>query len=432
MKKIIILFFFYSIIQATQQIPDYLINGNDTISIKPYFNLRPAIKSYSSHWGSYKAIPKKYRPPIVSSTNCWRGYQAIYEIRNDSLFLNKLGTGFRKSYVTLLEEDLATLANSGIHDSIINKLKDIKGREFLTIGLSGVGSYVSKRSSKKSVFLEEKCFSDAIKVRIGKRLYKNYYNKIFKYATKRNTNEIWEYNKDDLIEKQYAEKDFFLYDLSGMIVFDTGSVLKNIFAECHLPVYDTKYYIEIENGIVTQRDTVSRIIHEPNTVDKSHFTNRNIDFWLPNTFNRIEYYDRLHLSKDLQVEKFDSQGHISRFQFLDTTNNSAVIGKLLPKEDGRFSIKFHKLPKEILSKEIKIYSDYTFRNFHSIKIMFDSGNPTDACWTIGSSKLNSSQIAFISLVNGNANVLLAFYFQNGNDFKVEDIIIDFLKNVYVH
>ena len=69
--------------QATAQIPDILVVGNDTLylfcnPLEGYFDEthpRP-----DDMWG-------------MGSTNCWRGYQAYFEIRSDSLFLTGIRLG---------------------------------------------------------------------------------------------------------------------------------------------------------------------------------------------------------------------------------------------------------------------------------------------------------------------------------------------------
>ena len=62
---------------STEQIPDLLIIDNDTIYLKSF----PLEKL------EFKNPPFKYGEYPFSSTACWRGYQAVWTIENDSLFL---------------------------------------------------------------------------------------------------------------------------------------------------------------------------------------------------------------------------------------------------------------------------------------------------------------------------------------------------------
>jgi hypothetical protein len=73
-------------INASPQIPDYLIYKGDTL---PVYNLileKIFKKINQSDQGSLFGL--KFRDG--GSLNCWRGYQAIYKIDNDSLFLSDI------------------------------------------------------------------------------------------------------------------------------------------------------------------------------------------------------------------------------------------------------------------------------------------------------------------------------------------------------
>jgi hypothetical protein len=70
-------------ILASPQMPDYVIYGKDTIAT---YNL--ILEQYLQR----QDIAKKEQLFGLAfrdgaSFNCWRGYQAIYKIENDSLFL---------------------------------------------------------------------------------------------------------------------------------------------------------------------------------------------------------------------------------------------------------------------------------------------------------------------------------------------------------
>lgn len=67
---------------ATGQVPDYLIIGQDTF---PIFN--NPLEQYFEQVKSRELID--FHNPF-SSTACWRGYKAYWEIKDDSLFLLKI------------------------------------------------------------------------------------------------------------------------------------------------------------------------------------------------------------------------------------------------------------------------------------------------------------------------------------------------------
>lgn len=71
---------------ASPQMPDYVIYGKDTIAT---YNL--LVEQYLQHHDTTKTdklFGLSFRNG--SSFNCWRGYQAIYKIENDSLFLTDI------------------------------------------------------------------------------------------------------------------------------------------------------------------------------------------------------------------------------------------------------------------------------------------------------------------------------------------------------
>lgn len=86
MTKIIflisILFLTISKAYSTGQVPDYLIIGQDTVSI---FN--NPLEQYLDSSGNRKLVDFNKR---CQSSGCWRGYIAYWELINDSLFLLKI------------------------------------------------------------------------------------------------------------------------------------------------------------------------------------------------------------------------------------------------------------------------------------------------------------------------------------------------------
>ena len=71
--------------KGTVQVPDRLIVVKDTFAIKNY----PLYEYLQSDEGQSLIAPN----PCFSSS-CWRGYQALWEIKNDSLFLVKIENCF--------------------------------------------------------------------------------------------------------------------------------------------------------------------------------------------------------------------------------------------------------------------------------------------------------------------------------------------------
>ena len=72
-------------VRATGQIPDLLIVNGDTLRL--FCN---PLQSYFD-----KSHPRPDDMWGIGSTACWRGYQACFELRSDSLFLRNVRLGFK-------------------------------------------------------------------------------------------------------------------------------------------------------------------------------------------------------------------------------------------------------------------------------------------------------------------------------------------------
>ncbi len=93
MKKRLIILFLVLVpivnLKASPQIPDYLIIGNDTLPLYQLI-LEDYLHSLEQSTDSNSLFGFSFRNDFgygITSTNCWRGYQAVYSLENDSLFL---------------------------------------------------------------------------------------------------------------------------------------------------------------------------------------------------------------------------------------------------------------------------------------------------------------------------------------------------------
>lgn len=92
MKLFFKTFFFLISIHCfgSPQIPDYIIYKKDTI---PTYNLIVENYLQSLNPNEDKLFGLSFRNStegLGTSLNCWRGYQAIYEVENDSLFVKHI------------------------------------------------------------------------------------------------------------------------------------------------------------------------------------------------------------------------------------------------------------------------------------------------------------------------------------------------------
>ncbi|MFC6999131.1 hypothetical protein [Rufibacter roseus] len=82
MKKAIIFFMFLITglnAHATVQVPDLLLIGKDTIFLYSF-----PLENFLEH------RPFGFTSDSLRSTNCWRGYQAIWRLVNDTLYLERI------------------------------------------------------------------------------------------------------------------------------------------------------------------------------------------------------------------------------------------------------------------------------------------------------------------------------------------------------
>ncbi len=81
MKKVYLIFVVFVFLNkigfSTEQIPDKLIIGNDTICLQTF-----PIEDLN-----FKIRPFKYGDYDFPHTGCWRGYQATWKVINNKLFL---------------------------------------------------------------------------------------------------------------------------------------------------------------------------------------------------------------------------------------------------------------------------------------------------------------------------------------------------------
>jgi hypothetical protein len=83
------LIFFPIVLLASPQLPDYIIYNNDTISTYNLI-LEKYLQKQNPNEDKLFGLSFRGNENNPVSFNCWRGYQAIYEIKNDSIFLNSI------------------------------------------------------------------------------------------------------------------------------------------------------------------------------------------------------------------------------------------------------------------------------------------------------------------------------------------------------
>ena len=121
--KLLVVFLFWLLfgqqLLASPQLPDYIIYKNDTIAT---YNLILEAYLQKENPNEDKLFGLSFRNTLGSegmSFNCWRGYQAIYEIENDSLFLSYIIEchSIRKINKELSDKNLRTLFGNQVKNN---------------------------------------------------------------------------------------------------------------------------------------------------------------------------------------------------------------------------------------------------------------------------------------------------------------------------
>lgn len=114
---VILLFLIGEDLIASPQMPDYLIYKGDTFSVYNLILEKYFEKIKQTDQGSLFGL--KFRDG--SSFNCWRGYQAIYKIENDSLFLSKIiSCGERFNHKSIDSVESGKRINDIFKDKVIS------------------------------------------------------------------------------------------------------------------------------------------------------------------------------------------------------------------------------------------------------------------------------------------------------------------------
>ncbi len=149
---------------SSPQVPDYLIYKNDTI---PTYNLLVEQYLQTKKDDKGRLFDLSFRNSIDgtegTSLNCWRGYQAIYKIENDSLFVSAIIDCHSLEYP------------DEIPKNYIGKLfgEKVKNGKVFVDWFSGNISFPAKRNDNKElrwdgVFEVIFMYETAIKIKNGK------------------------------------------------------------------------------------------------------------------------------------------------------------------------------------------------------------------------------------------------------------------------
>ncbi len=219
MKKIwFVIFFLFSMGFTCDAIPDGLILNNDTLELRNFYN---RTDRYFKPFSRYR---RKLMKQGGSSTACY-AYRELWEIKNDSLYLDTL-IACSQSLYTFNDESFSKLDSAGVPDSTIYKINTISGISF-------------------SSYWE---LSDELDKHLKKNEYKQHSKEFFISTSRTPANYIpLQYNK--LLKKRYRDIKIFAENYSGFLSVEVGNTIDSMRVYWH-NISDEELFFQIKNGVV--------------------------------------------------------------------------------------------------------------------------------------------------------------------------------------
>ena len=245
MRRLLLIFTLINALNAfsTAQIPDILFYNGDTLVL--YSN---PLEEYINKNPSFKLIDFDG----CGSTACWKGYRAIWEIRNDSIFLERITSCNNLCGIKTTDANLLKMFGSEkvFASWITEKLKVVKGDriKYIHMGYSSIFEYEQFFVIKNGKLKREYTIS----VYNTKRIKYNY-KKDIAYSVKLSDTIYKLINSINW--KEYDDSLIFCFDLYR-IKFKINGTVKNVLYHA----YNNEKKIQIWWWNLTEKDECREII----------------------------------------------------------------------------------------------------------------------------------------------------------------------------
>jgi hypothetical protein len=267
-------------VYPSAQIPDLIIIDNDTLKLHS-----------SPTKGLFRRMSTRIREN--NSGSCWRGYQALWELKNDSLYLREIYSCVPIFYYSVNESSLLYLKDSGLPDSVLSEFRKIEGIEFK----------------------ELETFKKKLKEIAGKKLLKRY-----GISPARDFNERWSddkrvLDKAKIVRKKHIKNHYFVSEFTGKLRIPLG---KRLMSEVGwLSVYEEYLYLMFTNGILVDKHTVKTLIHDNDSTQKVRVPGFAIDLLIPQGYRPMAAFDQYLGNVHFNLAEKDST--IDSLTFCDST-----------------------------------------------------------------------------------------------------------------
>ncbi len=341
---------------GTAQIPDLLIYENDTLAL--YSN------PLESYFNNGNPRPKYISASQCWSTACWRGYQAIWEVKDNKLYLNSItDCCFWKNY--LITTNTLTELSGLIPQEVIEKLEQLKDKEYVSYD-----------------------FREKLKKAIGKRMYKKYKDNILKASKQpKQKNDL-----SKLFPGKVVDNKVFAFWFSGDLTIPKGKMIEYVHMG-YMSRYERELILSFENGDLMdaiEYDNKSRKIDEGYGVLKA------TSYTLVVPLDLIDNEEGYEYTMSDTIE-YSNNAASKSLLALSKFNNSRKERK------DRILL----VENTIDSLSNKYSNTYNFNDKKTVKLRWGTG-----CWIDGQSKSDNESIRIFTMSNLNSQVIIEYKEKN--------------------
>lgn len=347
---------------GTAQVPDLIIYKGDTLIL--YTN------PLESYYNEDNPRPKHFYVNGYSSTACWRGYQAIWEIKDNKLYLNAIQDCHLFDAFKITERSLREIQLSNLPPEIKEELEKLKGEGF-----------------------SEWYFEKTLKKKIGRKNFKQYGHLIFKLTKNKKRKAPLQLLFKDLVVDGVVHASWFTGDLK----IPKGKMISYVHMG-YMSTYEKEIILEIENGVVID----SREYDNTSSEIKKGF-----GILQATSYSVIVPIEIIPDNKDYFYTLTDT---------IEYENERIRISILSMFNDERKEKKqrLNLVERTIDSLALGLAEKYDFNKKETEKLRWGT-----ACWVDGENKKTQERIRIFTMVNINSQVVLK-YIEFGigeNNFK---------------
>lgn len=337
---------------GTAQVPDLIIYKGDTLILHA--------NPLESYYNEDNPRPNHF---YVSgfSTACWRGYQAIWEIKDNQLYLNAIQDCHLDDAYKITERSLIEMQESNLSPEIIEKLEKLKGEGF-----------------------SEWYFTKTLKKKIGRKNFKQYGHLIFKFSKNKKRKAPLKLLFKDLVVDGMVHAYWFTGDLK----VPKGKMLRYVHMG-YMSTYEKEIILEIEKGILLDSKEYDNAYSE---IKKGFGTLKTT------TYSILVPLDLIPNKKDYHYTSNDTINYLNDSGLINISALSKFNDKR--KENSkRIELVEHTI--DSISKNLT--NNYSFSDRETQKLRWGT-----ACWLDGISKNGNEQIRILTISNINSQVIIIY------------------------